>query len=241
MDTAGYVALSRQSGLWKEMQVVANTIANASTAGYRAEGVVFAEMLQRADVIGRAVAFTEARVRTTDPSPGPQTPTGGTFDVAIAGDGFFQVETPAGLRLTRAGRFMPNPEGELVNPQGHRVLDQGGAPIFVPPDARSIAIAPDGTFSADGQPLAAVGVVLPADGTSLTREDGVLFRADGAVAPADAISIVQGFLEDSNVNAVAEITRMITVQRAYEMGQRMAEREDQRARDAIRLLGQISS
>lgn len=241
METAGYVVLSRQSGLWKEMQVVANNIANGSTSGYRREGVVFAEMVERANVAGRAIAFTDARARLTDPTQGTLAQTGGTFDVAIEGDGFFQVETPGGVRLTRAGRFMPNAAGELVTPQGHRVLDQGGAPVFVPPDAAAVTIAADGTVSADGQALAALAVVVPADGTQLTREDGVLFNPDGAVAPVEAVSVAQGYLEGSNVNPVIEITRMIAVQRAYEMGQRLAEREDQRARDAIRLLGQVNA
>ncbi len=78
---------------------------------------------------------------------GPLTQTGGRFDFAIEGEGFFLIETPAGQQLTRAGAFTPSAEGELVTPDGHRVLDAGGAPIFVPPDATAISVAADGTMS----------------------------------------------------------------------------------------------
>lgn len=238
MDTAGYVVVSRQSGLWKEMQVVANNIANLSTKGFRGEGVIFAEMVEAVDAAGRSVAFTAARGRLTDFSQGGLTQTDAPFDLAIEGPGFFQVETPAGLRLTRAGNFMPGPDGELVNSRGHRLLDAGGAPVFVPPDAAEITIASDGTLSADGQPIGAIGRVEPADPMDLIREDGVLFRTEGDVLPVDEGTIVQGFLESANIDPVGEMARMIAVQRAYEMSQGLAEREDQRIRAAIRTLGQ---
>ncbi len=237
MDTAGYVALTRQSGLAKELQVVANNIANISTAGFRREGVVFAEMIEALPVEGGAVAMTAARVRQTDNTQGGLTQTGGTFDLAIEGDGFFMIETPQGNRLTRSGSFTPNQESELVTSDGYRVLDSGEAPIFVPPDAASIAVSPDGTMTADGLPLAQVGVFVPENELGLIREGGVLFRADDGVLVAENAQIAQGFLENSNVNPVVEIARMIEVQRSYELGQTFMDREDQRIRSVIRALG----
>lgn len=109
MDTTGYIALTRQSGLLKELQAVANNIANISTTGFRREGVVFAEALQALDVEGGGVAMTSARVRFTDGNAGSSTNTGGNFDLAIDGPGFFMVETPAGDRLTRAAALVPTP------------------------------------------------------------------------------------------------------------------------------------
>ncbi|MEO0912016.1 MAG: flagellar hook-basal body complex protein, partial [Pseudomonadota bacterium] len=178
MDTSGYVALSRQSGLFREMQAVANNIANSSTHGFRREGMIFAEMISTMPVEGGSVAMTTPRARFTAEAQGGLERTGGTFDLALEGDGFFMVETPAGLRLTRAGSFAPNVDGELVNPLGHRLLDGGEAPIFVPPDAAGISIAADGTMSANGQPVAQIGVVEITDRNALFREDGVLFRPE---------------------------------------------------------------
>ncbi len=241
MDTTGYVALSRQSGLFREMQAVANNIANSSTNGFRREGLIFAEMISALPAEGGSVAMTTPRARFTADAQGGLERTGGTFDLAIEGGGFFMVETPAGLRLTRAGSFSPNVDGELVNPQGHRLLDGGEAPIFVPPGAAGVSIAADGTMAANGQPIAQLGIVQITDPNALYREDGVLFRPEAPLEPAAEAAILQGFLEKSNVNPVTELTRMIEVQRSYELGQKLLEKEDERIRAVTRTLGQAAS
>ena len=119
MDLAGYVALTRASGLAKELQSVANNIANISTTGYRREGVLFAEYVKALPLEGGAVAMTEARARYTDELQGALVETGGRLDFAIEGDGYFTVLTPQGERLTRAGAFARNADGEIVNMDGH--------------------------------------------------------------------------------------------------------------------------
>jgi flagellar basal-body rod protein FlgF len=238
MDTAGYVALTRQKGLLDEMQAVANNIANISTTGFRREGVVFAEFIRAAGRDAPSISFADAHGRRTDFGQAGLAPTGSAFDLAIEGTGFFQVEAPDGIRLTRAGAFTPNAEGELATPDGFLLLDTGGAAIFVPPDAAGIAVAADGTLSVDGRPLAQVAVVAPGDATALVRLDGVSFKADGTLLPAEDARIVQGFLEASNVDPVLEIARMIEVQRSYEMSQRFLDREDERVRGVVRTLGQ---
>ncbi|MFQ6546817.1 flagellar hook-basal body complex protein [Aestuariibius sp. 2305UL40-4] len=236
MDNAGYAALTRQSGLMNEMRLIANNIANTSTTGYRQEGIIFSEYV--AD-IGEAPSLSMAtgRVKMTSQSQGALTQTGNPFDLAIEGDGYFQIETTEGLRLTRAGHFTPNAEGDLVTPDGHRVLDAGGAPVFVPTDLGTVGIAADGTVSAGGTPLAQIGVVQPSDPTALMREQGTLFVPEGEVLPVENGRILQGFLEESNVSPVLQISRMIEVQRAYELGQSFLENEDERMRSVFRLLG----
>ncbi|MBP7240730.1 flagellar hook-basal body complex protein [Amaricoccus sp.] len=236
MDLPGYVALTRASGLLKEMQSVANNIANVSTTGYRREGVVFAEMVQALPAEGGSVAMTAARGRFTDELQGALVETGGTLDLAIEGEGFFTVMTPAGERLTRAGAFTRNADGEVVDPAGNRLLDEGGGPIVIPFEARHVGVASDGTLSVNGEPAAKIGLVTVEDRTKLTREGGTLFSADGAVPLFDG-RIVQGFLEQSNVNPVAEMARMIEVQRAYEYGQKLSDGEDERIRLVVRTLG----
>lgn len=235
MEAASYAALTRQSGLQREMQIIANNIANAATTGYRSEGVVFSEFVQR---MGRGEALSMARgaIGVLSPEPGGLTETGAPFDLAIDGDGFFLVETARGSRLTRAGSFRPSASGDLVTPQGDRVLDPGGAPVFVPPDASSISVGQDGTISADGQALGQIGLVRPIDGADLRRDHGVLFEAPGGFEPADQAQVLAGHLEESNVDPVTEIARMIEVQRAYEMGQSFLSTEDERLRTAMQTL-----
>lgn len=236
MADSGYIGLARQSGLLREMQTVANNMANISTTGYRKEGIVFAEFIR--DTGGDSVSIADAHGRKTDATQGLLRATAGQFDFAIEGDGFFQIQTPDGLRLTRAGAFMPNAENLLVNPDGFMLLDSGAAPIFVPPDARGISLAPDGTLSADGVPLAEVAVVTPADIGGLVRGAGTLFEAKDGVVPVERPSVLQGYLEASNVNPVTEMARMIEIQRGYELGQKFLDREDERIRAVIRTLGQ---
>ncbi|MBL4807323.1 MAG: flagellar hook-basal body complex protein [Rhodobacteraceae bacterium] len=238
MDTAGYVSLTRQTGLWKEMQTIANNIANLSTTGYRREGVVFAEMLEALPAEGGGVAMTAARVRFSDPSQGGLTNTKSPFDLAIQGRGYFMVETPDGERLTRAGAFAQNAEGELVNPDGLRVLDVGGAPIFIPPDVAGFSVAQDGTVSADGRPLAQIGVFDVEDPNAMLRQSGTIFDPGEEPIPVDDPVILQGFIEGSNVNPVSEIARMIEVQRTYELGMKFLDNEHERIRTVTRTLGQ---
>ncbi|MCC6000551.1 MAG: flagellar hook-basal body complex protein [Pararhodobacter sp.] len=237
MDNAAYVTLTRQSGLLREMQALAHNIANLSTTGYRREGVLFSEFVRRLEGDEATLSMAAANARQTFLDQGALTQTGGTLDLAIEGDGFFLLETPAGERLSRAGHFLRSAEGDMVNPDGHRLLDAGGAPIFVPADAGPIGIARDGTLSAGGEPLAQIGLVRPANPAELRREGGTLLEATGDLLPAEDSVLHQGFLEDSNVNPITEMARMIAVQRAYEAGQSFLEREDERIRGVIRTLG----
>jgi flagellar basal-body rod protein FlgF len=235
MDAAGYATLNRQSGLMREMGVVANNIANSSTTGFRREGVVFSEYVAALDQ-DPSLSMAHASGRHVDLSQSTVAQTGGQFDFAIQGEGFFLIETPQGQRLTRAGSFTPSAEGELVTPDGYRLLDAGGAPIFVPPDAKGIAMSADGTMSANGQPMAQIGLWQPSDPLALKHQSGTLFEG-GALEPAAGATVLQGMLEESNVEPVAEIARMIEVQRAYELGQKFLDAEDERVRGVIQTLG----
>ncbi|SDX69295.1 flagellar basal-body rod protein FlgF [Ruegeria halocynthiae] len=234
MDTA-YVTLSRQSGLMNEMRLVANNIANANTTGYRQQGLVFSEFVR--DLPGNpSLSLSRAQIRNTSLQQGVLTETGGSFDFAIEGDGFFMIETPAGNRLTRAGSFSSNAEGDLVTMDGHRVLDSNGAPVFVPPDAETIDVGSDGTMSVNGQILGQIGVYSVADPENLVREGSTHFRPTEQVDPVDEPVVLHRFLEGSNVNAIGQVTRMIEIQRAYELGQSFLETEDERVRGALKAL-----
>ena len=235
MDAAGYTTLTRQSGLMREMAVVANNIANSATTGFRREGVVFSEHVAAFDA-DPSLSMAHANARHLDLSQATVSQTGGRFDFAIQGDGFFLIETPAGERLTRAGSFTPSAEGELVTVDGYRLLDAGGAPVFVPPDARTVSLARDGTLSADGVPLTRIGLWQPTEPLALRHQSGTLFDGS-ALEPVEGATILQGALEDSNVQPVSEIARMITVQRAYELGQKFLDAEDERVRGVIQTLG----
>ncbi len=234
MDTA-YTTLSRQSGLMKEMRLVANNIANANTTGYRQQGLVFSEFIK--DLPNSpSLSMSRSEARNTSLQQGVLTETGGQFDFAIEGEGFFLIETPAGNRLTRAGSFSPDAQGDLVTMDGARVLDSNGSPIFVPPDIASIDVGSDGTLSVNGQLLGQIGVYRVGEPKDLIREGNTQFRAQGDVEPVEEPVVLHRFLEGSNVNAIEQVTRLIEVQRAYELGQSFLETEDERLRGAFKAL-----
>ena len=236
MDSSGYVTLARQSGLMREMQAVANNIANLSTAGFRREGVIFAEhVVALRDAPSLSMASGEGRL--VDLTQADLTETGGTFDFAIRGEGFFLLDTPQGERLTRSGQFTPGPTGELMTNDGYRLLDAGGAPVIVPPGATDVALARDGSLSAGGTPFAQIGLWAPGDPNALRHQAGTLFEG-GQLQPAETGAVlIQRHLEESNVDPVTEMARMIEVQRAYELGQGFLDREDQRVRGVVQALG----
>lgn len=236
MDATAYTTLARQSGLMREMQAVANNIANASTTGFRREGVVFSEYIRRLED-APSLSMAHASARHLDLSEGGLTRTGAAFDMAIRGEGFFLVQTPDGQRLTRAGSFTPDAGGILRSGNGDALLDAGGAEIVLDPAAGPVALAEDGTLSAGGAPVAQVGLWRPTDPLALRHVAGTMFDPGGAVEPAEGGRLLQGYLEESNVEPVSEIARMITVQRAYELGQSFLEAEDGRVRGLIQTLG----
>lgn len=235
MENSGYVTLSRQSGLMREMQIVAHNIANSATAGFRQEGLVFSEFVRQAGE-DASISMAAADTRATSMLQGALTQTNGEFDLAIEGSGFFLIDTARGERMTRAGSFSPNAEGDLVTPDGHRVLDIGGAPIFVPPDVSGLSVAADGTVSAGDRLIGQIGIVRSVDPLDMSREGGVLFRTDGGVEPDPGGRVLQGYIESSNVDPIGQVARMIEVQRAYELGQSFLQAEDERIRSAVKTL-----
>jgi flagellar basal-body rod protein FlgF len=232
-----YLALNRQVGLAAEMDMVANNIANLDTTGFRREGVAFTEFVVAAEN-GESVSMADLGARFASDLPGSQTMTGGEFDLAIEGEGYFLTQSADGLLMTRAGSFQLSPEGLLVTPLGDRVLDTGQATIAIPADASQVVISADGTVSADGQPLTQIALVTAPDEQVSRFGDTAFTVQDDNFTPVANPRMRQGALEQSNVDAVNEIARMIEVTRAYEMAQSVIEDEDERIREALQTLGQ---
>ena len=214
------------------MQVVSNNLANSSTTGYKTDRAIFAEFLVSTGSDASSLSMGSLAGHSFEMEQGGLKVTGGQFDLAVQGDGYFTVDTPQGTRLTRAGQFQLAANGNLIDMNGSNVLNAGGGPITIPPEATNLVISADGTISANGLQIDQVGIVVP-DG-ELMRDSNTYFSAKDGFAAAKDFGIVQGALEQSNVSPVLEVSRMIEVQRAYEAGQALLETEDQR-------LGQLIS
>lgn len=239
MDNAGYVGLSRQAGLMRELTAVANNIANINTAGYRREAAVFSEHLEALDNNDPSLSIPTLSRHFIDLSDGDLTKTGNALDVAIEGDGFFLVETPLGERLTRAGAMSLNAQNELVSSSGQRMLDESGGAIVIPPGAEAISISTDGFISVGAQTIGRLGVVR-ADPATLIREGDNNFRATNGYEPAENARVTQFALEGSNVSPVEELARLIEVQRTYELSKKFSDDDGERISRTVRVLGQTS-
>lgn len=236
MDNAGYIGLSRNAGLSRELTTIANNIANINTNGFRREGAMFAEHVKALDNNDPSLSIATMTRRYVDLNPGDITMTGNPLDFAIEGDGFFLVETPNGERLTRDGAFSLNPEGELVTSSGARVLDDAGGAIAIPQGATDINAANDGTIFVDGQPIGRLNVV-NADPAFLTRDGDNAFFAENGFEAVENPLVRQNALEGSNVNPVAELARLIEVQRTYDSSRNLMQQEDERIKRTVQTLG----
>lgn len=230
MPSSIYAALGRQQGLAHEIEVVANNLANSSTVGYKAERSIFVEYITQGGDNTPSVSMGTLGAHAFELSQSALKFTGGQFDLALQGEGYFQIQTDQGVRLSRAGNFQLSQDGVMIDAFGNPVLGFGG-PITIPEDAGSIEVGGDGTISVNGQLVDQIAVVVP--NGEMLRDTNTMFTSPEGTEQAENATLIQGALEQSNVSPVLEIARMIEVQRAYEAGQSMLEREDQRLSQLI--------
>jgi flagellar basal-body rod protein FlgF/flagellar basal-body rod protein FlgG len=253
MENALLVGLSRQVALTRELEAVANNIANLNTTGFKADSTVFEEFLMPA-ARDNQFAATDSRVRFVrdratwhDLGSGSVQQTGNPLDVAIDGNAFFAVQTPRGERYTRNGAFQINASGELVTSEGDRVLGEGG-PIQFQQTDNSISIGRDGTIrvreGANAALDAARGklrLVSFDQPQRLQKDAGSRFLAPAGVDPQPAAlaTVTQGAIEKSNVRAVVEMTRMIEITRTYTQVATLLQQQSEMRRTAIEKLGMV--
>lgn len=218
MDNAAYIALSRQKILYTAMDNVANNVANANTNGFKSESMIFQQYLMDNLQSGEKMAFVQDVATYTDNQQGGLTNTERKLDVAINGEGYFPIETPLGIRYTRLGNFHLNIDGLLVTKNGHYVLGNAGERIALAPDDVNINISRDGTIDVEGEIRGQIGVTAFEDNQYLNKLGNGLYQYEEntgfAPFPANNFDLAQGMLEQSNVNSIQEITRMIQVTRA---------------------------
>jgi flagellar basal-body rod protein FlgF len=245
MENAQLISLSRQIALQRQMDVVANNIANLNTTGFKGESILFEEFImpvardQSFAPADQELSFTQDWATIHDLSGGAIEQTGNPLDIALEGEGFLTVETPAGERWTRAGALQVNAEGVLVNFDGHPVMGDGGE-IRFDANETTISIDASGAISTNAGAKGRLRIVEFAEPQQLAREGDNLF-VGGTPAVAVATRVVQGAIEKSNVSGVTEMTEMIRVQRAYQSVAAMMERQDDIRRAAIEKLGTLNA
>ena len=217
MQNNFYVGLSAQKSLMRRLDSIANNVANVSTGGFRAEEVTFSTALS--DVNKDPVAFASAGQTYISTRPGDIVRTDNPLDVAVQGDAWLAIQTPAGTVYTRDGRMTMTAQGELQSVNGYPLLDVSGSPIRVEPDAGAPQIGRDGTMAQGKRSVGRLGLFVIEQKTNLTRFQGSGVIPDKPATPAvesAKYGVQQGFVERSNVNPVTEMSRMVLLQRTFD-------------------------
>jgi flagellar basal-body rod protein FlgF len=249
MQNAQLIGLSRQMALGRELDVVANNIANLNTTGFKADGSLFEEYLSsaaRADQTHARVSFVRDRGTWHDMSGGPLEKTGGPLDVAIDGSGFLVVQTPRGERYTRNGALQINATGQLVTSDGNQVLGESGPIVFQPNDSQ-VSISRDGTISvregtANTDSARGTLKLVSFDSAQQLQKDGSsTFKTTGGVEPQPnkGSTIIQGSIEKSNVRGVVEMSRMIEITRSYTEVASLLKQQADQSQSAIDKLAEV--
>lgn len=241
MQTALYVALSSQISQLRKVDSLSQNVANANTVGYRAEVIRFSEVVAKTGSVNSS--FTKASSEIISRRSGGITHTGNATDLAIAGDGWFAVRGSDGQAYTRDGRLSISGNGYLTNLAGLSVLDVGGGAIMLDPAGPPPEISRDGAITQGGVQAGVLGIFkLPSD-ARLTRHDNVSLVSDAPALPVVDFTndgVIQGAVENSNVDSIQEISSLISAQRHFESISASIGSAEESLSEAIRMLGPTS-
>jgi len=235
MDRGVYAILSGAITQERRMDVVARNLANSQTVGYKGEKILFTTVLGKS-IAGSPQPKTQgdkvfSRISGTflDWRSGADRQTGNATDFALEGEGFFVVQTPRGPEYTKSGNFIVNQKRQLTTMDGMPVLGQSG-PIVIPPG--KLLVNGQGEITVDGAAVDILKVIQFKDLASATRA-GERYITKGAVEPSPSTTIVQGNLEESNVNAIEELVAMVDLSRQYEAAQKVIQSMDDATKLAV--------
>ena len=231
------VALSGQMALVKQLDSIANNVANSRTVGFRAEGLRFSTIVSHSGP--RPISYASLGETFISRKTGAIVKTGNILDIAVQGKGWFGIQTPTGTAYTRDGRFKIIPDGSLQTLTGYPVLDVSGAPIQLDAKAGPPQISTDGMITQNKKQIGAIGLFkIPTD-AKLIRFVTSSIKTKASVTRIVEFStdgVLQGFVEQSNVNAVMEMSHLIEVSRAFDMLNTLTNNSERTALEAIKTL-----
>jgi flagellar basal-body rod protein FlgF len=244
MENPIYIALSRQDALRRQMDVVANNLANMTTPAYKNQRMMFLEYLAKPATTGGAsgdkVSMVQDYAVLRNTAAGAITATNNPLDVALHGNGYMAVETRDGQRYTRSGHLQLDLDRQIVNANGLPVMDEQDRPMTVPQNSGAITITADGIVSTEQGQIGKIKLVRFEREQFMKELGGGLFATDEPEQPATDLKVVQGSVEESNVQSVVEMTQMIDISRQYATNQKLIDAEHERQRNAITKLSRLS-
>ena len=244
MESTSYIALSYQTGIERQLDIVANNIANMNTHGFKGEKMMFIEHVSESLGSNRIKKTPLSYVRDiatmTDVSPGQLEKTGNSLDLAVTGEGFFVVQTELGERFTRNGRFKLDGDGQIVTQTGDPLLSSGGNPFFLSPEDNNLTVSRNGTVSTNNGELGKIRLVNFESPQKLLRMADEYFSSKEPPIDIEDPEVEQGMLEGANVQPILEMAKLIEINRRYDSTRKFIEREDERVRSMLREYGQTA-
>ncbi len=222
------VALSLQETLWPLLEATASNLANSTTSGFKR---VFTETIEAKQTSSHGeVSYVSLSTINHDFTPGSLRQTGNSYDIAISGDGFFQV---TGGKLTQNSYFNLSVDGRLLTPSGDALMNDGGGEITIPANSKFVNISQDGTITNQNGVIGKVGVFSVADKKTLKYGKDGYFFPEGQVDVATDVTVYQGYVMESNVNPIEETIRLIEIQRRYEQAEKILKESYELATDVV--------
>ena len=237
MESLSQINLSRQMALRSLMDVTANNIANMNTPGFKSQNLAFSQQIKEAQA---KTSQDENLATYRDLSQGVLSPTFNKLDMAIQGEGYFAVQTQEGVRYTRDGSFALNNNGQIVTKSGYPVLNNAGAPLAVQSGAVQVNVAEDGTVSTEKGSVGKLKVAAFDDPQNLLPLGDNLQSAENArEKPLQKPQVIQAMLENSNVQPIFEMNKMIEILRLYQSTQNILSTDHEMARGMIQKLTKV--
>jgi flagellar basal-body rod protein FlgF len=236
-DNAHYVLASRQVAVFNESKVISNNIANKETPGFKVGKVIYKQHPHHASNKDK-ISFNYDVLSVKDFSSGEMRQTGNALDLALVGNGFFRIASPAGERYTRAGNFQIDSNGQIVTAQGYPLLNEDGEPIILAQDLAEVEIRENGAITTGPEQLAVIGMAFFSDEQYLLPEGNYLYKALTPPVFEGEYVLYQGVLETSNVNMLHEMTNMQEIKHNLDSAVKNMQYMDQMERDSFKIFAQ---
>ncbi len=257
-----YIAASAGLKQQSKLDIIANNLANLNNSGFKRDGVVFKEIIAPFEKDGgleearnellppgqsnEGVAYVGINGFYTDHTQGAVIATGNSLDIALEGDGFFKIDTPAGERYSRKGNFRLDTQNRLVTQEGNPVLNKAGSPVVIDANGGAIGIDASGVVTVgngiNNINVGQINLVRFENRELLAKEGSGLYKKkdpDSSELVATTTSARQGFLETSNVNTMEEMTEMISTMRGFEAYQKVIQSIDEADDQAANAIGRV--
>jgi len=234
-QNSAVIGLFRQE---RRYELISNNLSNVQTPGFKKDVAIFHQVFSEALHPSLSILSMDSEFSQTLLEQGEIQSTGNPLDLAIEGKGFFKVKTPEGVRYTRNGNFRLTPEGVLVQSNGFPVLSRNGEITL---RGNQIAVERDGAIKVDGADRDKLALVTFADLGDLKKEGKTLFKLEGEQEEKEAggAGVLQGALENSNVNALEEMVQMIDSLRTFEACYKIVQVQDEMNAKAVNELSKV--